>query len=187
MTGLLVVCLLASDTRELVQITIRDLGAGRIQRALENGREAVDKCVEEFGTGSPAHARCLALYGQVLLTADMVDSGREHLEKAFEIANRRWLANDQDYIALRATLGAAYYLSKRAAQAEPLLRRALMGAEALLGADHREVGLILDHLAAALKKLGRGREAKELAARAASILGPAQSATVSAFALRNGR
>ncbi|MDX2178915.1 MAG: tetratricopeptide repeat protein [Bryobacteraceae bacterium] len=184
MTLPLLVCLFAIDSEDAAQRAIRDMRSGRIGPALAHAKEAAALSEREGGPDSGWYAHRLALYGEVQIGAGLLAEGRANLERAYAIAQRTWPSNDPDYIALRACLGIASLRSGRPREAETFLRRALLDGEALLGPDHHEVGIILEYLAVVLRKHRRNDEAKPLAKRARTILGPPDS-TVSAWSLRS--
>jgi hypothetical protein len=66
-------------------------------------------------------------------------------------------------------LGTFYQAKGRSAEAEPLLRRALVLRERLLGADDPDVASSLESCAAVLRRLGRTAEAEPLEARTRAI------------------
>ena len=66
-------------------------------------------------------------------------------------------------------LAGLYYTQGQYAQAEPLLKRALMIQEKALGPDHPAVATSLENTAFLYRETGREQEAEELDQRVAAI------------------
>ena len=93
----------------------------------------------------------------------------ELLQKALAVYEKTVSPNDPDLAACLHNLAASYASRRAFAQAEPLFRRALQGWERSLGPDHPQVATALAAYSHLLRQTGRKKEARELAARAASI------------------
>jgi tetratricopeptide (TPR) repeat protein len=102
------------------------------------------------------------------------------------------VGNERSALIALSNLASSYLKLGRLDEAEPIFQRAIALCTKTLGGDHPTCGTVLENYAVVLRKLGRKREAKTLAARAQQIARASRrhngmDSTVSVMALRSDR
>lgn len=157
-----------------------DVVANRLPDAENRFLESI-ACFRKNEADSHSLATALTLLSGLLIFRHCFAQAENYTHEALAILTARYGADHPETILDYVNLARVYLLTRRTAEAEPLLEHALSIAEKSYGPDDPSVAIVAKPYADALKKLGQKAKARIMAERATNIFSRLRANNVSQY------